>query len=269
MLIHKKPFADLRYFLSVVNPLMPRIRMKEDLCGMSLYAYKRDVVGRNIFKTGMYDPTLSKWLIERFGDKGGNFIDIGANLGYFTCLLAKLAGPSGRVIAIEPEPANLALLKTNVAANGLEQVVKIFPVALGATEGTATLNLYKNSNRGRHSLLSTGSGEQVMVPLTTLDALVDKSLLSGAAIDFVKMDVEGYEPYVMQGAPQTLDRVRYMNMEYAPYLLRKSGANLPEFLSQLAKKFSRISRMHPDGMAPITVPAILEQEDAFDLLFEK
>ncbi len=54
-----------------MNPLTPRIRMQEDLIGMSLYAYKWDVIGRNIFKTGTYDPFLSKWLIERFKAGGG------------------------------------------------------------------------------------------------------------------------------------------------------------------------------------------------------
>jgi hypothetical protein len=73
-LLGKKPLADIRYLIAAMNPLTPRIRMQEDLIGMSLYAYKWDVIGRNIFKTGTYDPFLSKWLIERFKVGGGGGI---------------------------------------------------------------------------------------------------------------------------------------------------------------------------------------------------
>ena len=67
----KKSFADIRYLMAVINPLTTKISMQEDLMGMTLKAYKWDVVGRSIFKTGMYDPFLSRWLIDRFEAGGG------------------------------------------------------------------------------------------------------------------------------------------------------------------------------------------------------
>ncbi len=265
----KKPLADIKYLLAAINPLTSRVHMREDLMNMSLEAYKWDVIGRSIFKTGTYDPFLSQWLVDRFRGKGGNFIDIGANLGYFSCLLGVLAGPNGCVISVEPEPANLALLRANVAANDPAGIIKIFPVALGAAEGTATLNLYKSSNRGRHSMVAAGSGRKIEVPVKRLDTLATEILRESAIVDFLKIDVEGYEPYVVQGANETMNRVQCMVMEYAPYILKHAGADIRAFLQGLAKNFSKIYSIEQNSLQPITIEKILERQDAVDLLFEK
>ena len=65
-----------------------------------------------------------------------NFIDVGANIGYFSCLMSFLAGPAGRVLAVEPEPGNLKLLESNVECNHLTNV-EIHACAVGASEGSA------------------------------------------------------------------------------------------------------------------------------------
>lgn len=151
----KKTLADLRYWLQMGNPFKDTISARADALGLDLAAYKWDWVGRSLFKTGQYEPQLSGWLLQRFGSQAPcRFIDIGANLGYFSCLLAQLAGPGGRVMAVEPEPQNLALLQRNLQDNGLADRVSICPVALGAQEGQATLHLYKKANRGCHSLVA-------------------------------------------------------------------------------------------------------------------
>lgn len=269
-MIGKKSFSDVRYLMAAINPFSTKIAMNEDLMGMSLKAYKWDVVGRSIFKTGTYDPFLSRWLIDRYAARGaGRFVDIGANLGYFTCLLGQLAGPSGRVLSVEPEPDNLVLLKENVAINGLDDVVKIHPVALGSDEGSATLNLYKNSNRGRHSMVAVGSGSQIEVPIKKLDALIEQVFQPHELIDFLKIDVEGYEPNVIKGASQTLPRVQSMVMEYAPYILKNAEVVLPEFLCELGKNFSKVYRIEETSLVKTNIQEILLQENSVDLLYEK
>ncbi len=265
----KKPLADIKYFFAAMNPFSSRIKMREDLMNIYLEAYKWDVIGRNIFKTGGYDTFLSKWLIDRFGGRGGNFIDVGANLGYFTCLLGVLASSGGRVISIEPEPANLDLLRTNVESNDLVSIVKIFPFALGAREGTARLNLYKKSNRGRHSLVTAQSGDSITVPVKRLDFLIHHAFENNQNIDFLKIDVEGYEPYVIEGAGDVFDRIQCMVMEYAPYLLKNASADLPAMFSTLEKRFSKIHLIHQNGFELITSKEILRLEGAVDLIFER
>jgi FkbM family methyltransferase len=256
--------------MATMNPFTTKIRLKEDLLGIELYAYKWDDVGRKIFKTGTYDPFISSWIIDRFKEKQhGNFIDIGANLGYFTCLLGKLAGPAGRVLAIEPEPDNLALLEANIAANSLSSVITVMPVALGCDDTSATLNLYKNSNRGRHSLVAKGTGQQLVVPVKRLDALIDQVFKTNEVIDILKIDVEGYEPFVIQGASDTLSRVQVMIMEWAPYILRHAEVNLSEFIENLYNKFSKIYIIDKNSLIQTNVQEILGLEKSVDLLFAK
>jgi hypothetical protein len=78
---------------------------------------------------------LSEWLRH-----GQTFVDVGAHVGYFTCLAARLVGPRGLVLAFEPQPRNYELLLANVWRNGLTNVV-VFPWAVSDSSGFATLHL--------------------------------------------------------------------------------------------------------------------------------
>ena len=265
----KKFLADIKYLICALNPFSSNITMTVKPNDLKLYAYKWDVVGRHIFKFGQYDSFLSNWLISRYTKTGGNFVDVGANLGYFTCLLGKLAGPTGIVLSVEPEPNNLKLLENNIAINLLTEKIKVFPVALGAEVGTATLNLYKNSNRGRHSLINKGTGGTIEVPIRKLDDLVDETFFPGQRIDFLKIDVEGYEPFVVQGGLNTLYRVDNMVMEYAPFLLKNSNADLRTFLNTLFEIFPNVYVIGESSMTKITMEQVLEKDGSVDLFFQK
>ncbi len=135
-------------------------------------------------------------LLRRFLRTGWNVADVGANIGYCALLFAEAVGPAGRIACIEPEPDNLAELQRNVAENRLTQV-DVFPVAAGAASGTVSLRTGLNG-----TVAADGCGE-VRVPLRTLD-----ELLAGRPPDFVKIDVEGYEGHVLDGATRILHEHR-------------------------------------------------------------
>src|SRR3984885_5817242 len=123
------------YWAKCLNPLRNAITIKNLPLGLQLRAYKRDAVGRGLYRRKIHEPVLTNLLLTRFANSAErNFIDVGANIGYFTCLMAKLAGPAGRVLAIEPEPQNLTLLRQSIAINHLANV-EVHPCALGASEG--------------------------------------------------------------------------------------------------------------------------------------
>lgn len=265
---NKKPLSGLTYLGACLNPFSEFITARDDLTGHQFYAYKRDVIGRTLFRTGRYDVQLSDWLVDRFSAQGGNFIDVGANLGYFTCLLSRLTGLNGRVLAIEPEPANFRLLQKNVEANGLTNVSAV-QVALGEQTGEVALNIYKRSNRGRHSIIAPGSGETVQVPLQRLDDVVTTTLGSDTEISFMKIDVEGYEPFVLKGGPLTLERVRTMAVEYAPYILRSVSNEVPAFLATLAQHFKDIRVIKDGEILPVSLSDIERLEDTVDILLIK
>ncbi|WP_436644133.1 FkbM family methyltransferase [Microbaculum sp. FT89] len=131
--------------------------------------------------------------IAPFLQRGGTFVDVGANIGLYALWAARRLGPSGRVIAIEPHPGTADRLAFNIAANGLANI-RIVRAAAGAAEGTAALHASAGGNVGQSSLIEDvafrpeGHFEVSVRPL--LDILADAAV---SAIDVLKVDIEGYE----------------------------------------------------------------------------
>jgi FkbM family methyltransferase len=200
------------YLAKCLNPLRPTIMIGDLPLGIKSQAYKRDAVGRGLYRRKIHEPALTKFLLTRFaGPANRNFIDVGANIGYFSCLMSKLAGPAGKVLAVEPEPNNLKLLEQNLKINRLTNVT-VHACALGAGEGSAMLGLYKPANRGRHSIVDTDAKSRIEVRVRTLDDLAKSSGSRVASWSLVKIDVEGYEGFVMEGAKETLPRMESLVM---------------------------------------------------------
>jgi FkbM family methyltransferase len=266
----RRLLVDLRYHLACLVPWRRHVHIRQAPLGLQFHAYKRDVIGRLLYKQQVHEPALTQWLIDRYGGEPAHaspprlFVDIGANIGYFSALLARLAGPQGRVIAFEPEPANQSMLRQNLALNQLANV-RLEPVALGAENGSAVLHRYKASNRGRHSLVAAAGADSIEVPVRRLDDL----LPGDERIDLMKIDVEGYEPYALAGAERALARTEVLAIEFSPDLIRRTTVDPGEFLHRLAAGFDRLSAITPDGVRPWTVEACLRTGDQTDLILEK
>ena len=137
---------------------------------------------------------------------GGVAIDIGANIGYITMLLAKAVGEHGHVVACEPMPENLEELRRNVSLNSLEQV-RIVPVALGRRKGVANMT-------GDVNGVTSPGGDGIQVEMRPLDSF------SLDRIDLVKIDVEGHEAEVLAGARALIRRAKpRLFIEVHPKLL--------------------------------------------------
>jgi FkbM family methyltransferase len=257
------------YWAKCLNPLRNTITIKNLPLGVRLRAYKRDAVGRGLYRRKVHEPNLTKLLLTRFASSAQrNFIDVGANIGYFTCLMSKLAGPTGRVLAIEPEPQNLKLLDQNLKINNLTNVV-VHPCALGASEGAAMLGLYKSSNRGRHSIVDADAMPRIKVPVKTLDHLAKDFGQNINSWSLVKIDVEGYEGFVIEGATETLPRIETLVMEFSPALLKKAGTDPTSILRNLSGHFSHIYRIEVTGLVKVTTEDCLESEKQVELVFER
>jgi len=133
--------------------------------------------------------------------------DIGANIGYITLALACRMGNGGRIYAFEPAPRNVDLLNQLVALNNIEKMVHVLSLAVGETTGEQRLIMLGSSSM--HFLETATDGQDtslchsVMVESTTLDSFVLEQ--NNPAPDFVKIDVEGAEALVLQGALRTLE----------------------------------------------------------------
>jgi FkbM family methyltransferase len=158
--------------------------------------------------------------------------DVGANLGFYTLLLAGQVGPEGRVHAFEPDPLSFEILSSRAAGRAN---VELNQTAVGDQAGTITL--YTNrSNRADnrvHPSLGAETAEAVEVPLTTLD---DYCAAHGIdRLDAVKMDIQGAEVAALQGFRKTLDRLqpRWMLIEFSPEHLRAAGSGAEAFWTVL------------------------------------
>lgn len=256
------------YWLECANPFRETVTARKLPLGLRIECYKRDAVGRGLYRRGVHEPGLTKFLLEKFANAGGNsFLDVGANLGYFSCLLGKLAGPGGKVVSIEPEPNNFKLLQRNLRNNGLKNVA-VHGCAVGAHDGTAKMGIYKAGNRGRHSLVDLeGCKEFMEVPVRRLDDLVKNA---GVDLwDLVKMDVEGYEWFVFEGAKETLARAKMLAMEYAPTCWRKAGIDPAAVFRKLGSHFSHVRRFEEMELVEAPVEELVRTERTWDLVFER
>jgi len=118
--------------------------------------------------------------------------NVGANIGYHTLLFAHNVGSRGRVVSFEPDPVNLGELHTNCDANNLDHV-SVVEAAVGNEKGKVGFRSGLNGN------IDTSSGHSV--PITTIDAT-----FSDRPVDFIKVDVEGFEMSVLEGAKDVISR---------------------------------------------------------------
>ena len=129
--------------------------------------------------------------IESAVAPGSTFFDVGANTGYYTLLTSELVGASGRVVAFEPLPANLAYLKRHLKLN-LAGNVSVLPVAVSDREGTTRFGENPSPAMGRRE--AEGARE---VPAATLDGLVSSGRIPRP--DCLRIDVKGAESEVLAG----------------------------------------------------------------------
>lgn len=176
------------------------------------------------------DGSIGVWLREGHGwaepefealrqwiEPGMTVIDVGANIGYFTLELARLVGPGGRVVAIEPEPANFDLLRANCAINDLEWV-DFLRAACDREDGIANLHISGDANLGAHR--AHGGKGDVTAPKYRLDSILDPTV----PIGFIKVDVEGMDHRVIEGALGTMQRWRCGALvEFSPASIRDLG----------------------------------------------
>jgi FkbM family methyltransferase len=155
----------------------------------------------SIWITGRVEREVQDAFVELV-KPGGVVYDVGSSLGFFTLLAARLVGPEGMVIAIEPHPANAEGLAANVAANDLGNVTIVREAASGST-GRAFFDA-SSTTLGR--VLESGEDESALeVGTVTIDDLVART---GAEPDVVKIDVEGHEVEVLEGMSRCLENVR-------------------------------------------------------------
>jgi FkbM family methyltransferase len=221
----RSPLAGVhRWLLAVLRQLRrsDRYAIVRLAPGVAVRADLRAPHGRRLFAYGFCEPAA--FLMRDLLRPGDVVIDGGANIGLYTLIGAASVGPTGRVIACEPSPANMDLLRDNVRLNDFDWV-DLHEVALAAQAGQLTLHVFQpGSGYNSFAPADRTSGREIDVDVTTLDAI------AGAYLDrtaLVKLDTEGAELLALRGAPQLLQRARPdFIIELEPEHLARQGSSI-------------------------------------------
>lgn len=196
-----------------------------------------------IRKLGSYEPE-STTLIQHNLKKGEKFLDLGANIGYFTLLAAKIVGDNGVVHSFEPYPPARNQLSENVVLNHVTNVV-IHPEALSNRDGRATFYVSKGDTSLNNMIGPIGpDAEQISVPVGRVDDLVPRDFV----VDLVKMDIEGEEFNALEGMVCLIERSPNLKvlLEYNISAAERTKLDPQKLLNRLNLWFD-VFRVDADG----------------------
>ena len=193
-----------------------------------------EFVDRSIFCTGEWEPRESE-LVGAALRPGDCMLDVGAYVGWFTLLAARLVGKTGRVIAFEANPATFARLNRNLAFNGLTQVTA-HNRAVGDRPGRARIGSRTSGNAGG-DFVDFGAGHDDGVEVVRLDDVVGDQ-----PVRLIKIDIEGAEAKALRGASNLLARedAPDLVLELTPAFIRQMGDDPAELVGQLRSSGYRL-----------------------------
>ncbi len=235
--------------------------------GLTFTGPAADVITRHIYRLGAHEPAITRYLIEHVRLGAGEVaLDVGANIGWYSLLLQHLSEPGAQIFAFEPDPETYALLCTNLRANAADRVTPL-NLALGDTPGTAQLRRYKHSNNGRHTLIVDGpAADKVPVAVETLAGFWRARALGERPLRFLKIDVEGFEYFVLRGAGELLARCGQIFLEYSPASLRLAGLQ-PDALIELLRAARLSARCFRGAqLLPMSLTQLAQVHEQHDLL---
>ena len=199
-------------------------------------------IGRPLMAAREWEPNVASALVERL-HAGACFLDVGANIGYFTAMAAQLVGETGRVIAVEPMDKNLQLIYATVARNGFKNV-DVHPFAASDVSCTVQMSTGPGSSNGEIINKESRIRSPTFAQTRRLDELVSPDVL----VDIVKFDIEGHELSAWKGAEHLLARSRPIVLtEFHPYCLRRNAGIDPIEYATVLFNYGVVTVRHFDG----------------------
>lgn len=173
-----------------------------------------------------YHGTRDIHFLRKLLQPGDTFVDVGANIGTHAICLALWVGQKGEVVAIEAHPQVYQWLNENIRLNKLKNI-RTFHCAVGAESGTVYLE--SKAHDDENAVVSYSNSQSVVeVPLKTLDELPLPPIIT-----VLKIDVEGYEKFVLAGAHKTIERTQSLYIEISEENFERFGYTTPELTQML------------------------------------
>jgi FkbM family methyltransferase len=239
MLLRPKPLKASAN--AIIRLMLPR-RLRRH--GATVVLNPRDPVVSGALTLGVYEKPETKFFCAACRP-GMTFLDVGANVGYYTALAISRIG-KGRIVALEPDAESFRYLEQTVAANGATNVAC---VRKGAAAHDGVLTLHTSSlNRGDNRLYANQlADDSAEVETCRVDTLLSE--LGIESVDLIKMDVQGFEGHVLRGMRNTLARSSnfLMLMEFWPLGLRSAGTDPTALLLELEQTGARLFELTSRG----------------------
>jgi FkbM family methyltransferase len=194
--------------------------------GLQIYADPFTYLGGELNQTQAFEPDTEE-LIRSNLSAGGVFLDVGANEGYFSALAGTVVGPSGFVVAIEPQSRLQNIIALNLLLNGVKRS-RVYMNALGGMDGEeGQMNLWPSLNTGASSLMHKYrfSRNSEAVRFVSPERILSECALDH--VDLVKIDVEGFEGEVIRSLRPLLSahRVKAVLVDYHRQILDRAGVD--------------------------------------------
>lgn len=241
-------------------PVEPSIILCRVLGRFKMLVDGRDIaLSPHLMLDGYWEMWTTTFML-RHAAPGMVAIDVGANLGYFSVLLAHLVGPTGRVIAVEPNPRLAQLAERNLALNGFWHTARVERIAAGATSGQPVQFRFMASDPKNGHVVEAGAGlppgeamVEIAVPGMRLDDVV------AGPVDLIKIDIEGAEEQAWAGMTRLLDAspAIIVLMEFNAFRCRTPD----ETLAGMQARFP-LRELRLDGaVVPVEAEAILRRRE--------
>jgi FkbM family methyltransferase len=224
-------------------------RRAEDLREVDLGDYRLLVsigdpeFGALLHSYGVYEEPVRDAMRANL-EPGDACIDVGANIGVLTLLASKAVGPSGKVLAIEPNPDNVQMLYRNIA---FAQATNVDVLPLAASDRRSVFSLTGRSNTHLVSARGAAEGGGSFVQSIVLDELLGHV----PRLDFVKMDIEGHEPAALRGMRRLLERHRpVLLVEFNPRCLGVQSEDPRGYLDFVFSLYPQVQVVSQFSKAP-------------------
>jgi FkbM family methyltransferase len=213
----------------------PLHRMARTRFGATLAVDTQDLIQRYLYLFGVWEPHMTRWLQHRLRP-GDVFVDVGANIGYYSILASRLVGPGGTVVAVEASPTFHQLLLRHARRNRSTNI-RAVNAAVSDRDELLTFILASSRNMGANSIVPyDGPAESTFdIAARPLPDLLTEEEIARARV--IKIDVEGAEGGVVRGLLPLLPKLRpdaELTIEVTPQRMADLGESVEELLEALA-----------------------------------
>jgi FkbM family methyltransferase len=207
----------------------------------------------------LLDGYWESWITNVFNEKlreGMTVVEVGANVGYYSLLAAAKIGPRGKLYCFEANPDITEILSTNVEINGFSDRAQIINMAVYSHSGELRFYVLPKHMGGSRLFRPDGENKPIAVKAISLDEFFP----AGTRVDFLKVDAEGAEAFILQGSQRLLRENPQISivMEFIPNNLKAADSSPEKFLQDLSALGFKLSRIDEDGtVKPTTIEQLL------------